>query len=150
MLCADNPVEWRQHSGDQKKRTEQLTLDTSAREAELLLRNRELSQQVSLMLRNICGAIIIIESYWGKSISCTWLLTACHCWSIALTSPLHGIFQFIGRLQRAQLNLVHQNAANSMFSVPLIWGEGLCITTSSTDESSGACSLKPRRQKPVT
>jgi len=39
-------AEWRQQTEDQKKRTEQVILDTSAREAELLLRNRELTQEV--------------------------------------------------------------------------------------------------------
>lgn len=39
-------AEWRQQTVDQKKRTEQVILDTSAREAELLLRNRELTQEV--------------------------------------------------------------------------------------------------------
>lgn len=39
-------ADWRRQTEDQKKRTEQVILDTSAREAELLLRNRELTQEV--------------------------------------------------------------------------------------------------------
>lgn len=60
VLCACGAVEWREQSEEQKKRTEQLILDTSAREAELLLRNRELSQQASLLLRQACDSIVTI------------------------------------------------------------------------------------------
>lgn len=42
-------ADWRQQTQDQQKRTERLILDTSAREAELLLRNSELTQEVSLL-----------------------------------------------------------------------------------------------------
>ncbi|DBB05674.1 TPA: hypothetical protein ACH3X1_012287 [Trebouxia sp. C0004] len=38
--------DWRQQTEDQKRRTEQVILDTSAREAELLLRNSELTQEL--------------------------------------------------------------------------------------------------------
>ena len=43
-------AEWQQQTEEQKQRTEQLILDTSAREAELLLRNQELTQQVHSLL----------------------------------------------------------------------------------------------------
>lgn len=63
VLCADGPAEWRQQSEDQRKRTEQHILDTSAREAELLLRNRELSQQVSLQLSQGYQTTVTIVPY---------------------------------------------------------------------------------------
>ena len=47
-------AEWRQQTEDHKKRTERLILDTSAREAELLLRNSELTQEVSLLPVQAC------------------------------------------------------------------------------------------------
>lgn len=50
LLTACSLAEWRQQTEDQKQRTEQLILDTSAREAELLLKNSELTQEV-IMLR---------------------------------------------------------------------------------------------------
>lgn len=40
-------AEWQQQTLEHKKRTDQLILDTSAREAELLLRNSELTQEVT-------------------------------------------------------------------------------------------------------
>ena len=47
-------AEWQQQTEDHKKRTERLILDTSAREAELLLRNSELTQQVCLVPFQAC------------------------------------------------------------------------------------------------
>ena len=49
-------AEWRQQTEDHKKRTERLILDTSAREAELLLRNSELTQEVSLLPVRACNS----------------------------------------------------------------------------------------------
>ncbi|KAA6428913.1 MAG: hypothetical protein FRX49_01023 [Trebouxia sp. A1-2] len=47
LAVKDQELEdWRRQTEDQKKRTEQVILDTSAREAELLLRNRELTQEL--------------------------------------------------------------------------------------------------------
>lgn len=40
-------AEWQQQTLEHQKRIDQLILDTSAREAELLLRNSELTQEVT-------------------------------------------------------------------------------------------------------